>query len=59
VTWIVLIDAVLAGSVRRRLKITDTARGDLLEIWSFIAGDNPKAADKLPGWRKDLPRGRQ
>ena len=33
--------------MRRRLKVTDTAQGDLLEIWSFIARDNPKAADKL------------
>jgi toxin ParE1/3/4 len=29
------------------LKVTDTAQDDLLEIWSFIAQDNPKAADNL------------
>lgn len=33
--------------MRRRLKVTDAAQGDLYDIWSFIAGDSPEAADKL------------
>lgn len=33
--------------MRRRLKVTDAAQDDLLDIWSFIAPDNPNAADKL------------
>ena len=31
----------------RRLKVTDTAQDDLLEIWSFIAKENLAAADTL------------
>jgi toxin ParE1/3/4 len=31
----------------RRLKVTETAQDALLEVWSFIAQDNPSAADRL------------
>ena len=27
--------------------LSDEARSDLFEIWVFVAGDNPPAADKL------------
>lgn len=27
--------------------LSDEARSDLFEVWAFVAGDNPPAADKL------------
>ena len=27
--------------------LSDEARSDLWEVWAFVAGDNPRAADKL------------
>jgi len=27
--------------------LSDEARSDLWEVWAFVAGDNPLAADKL------------
>ena len=42
----------VAQSRRRAVKdfvLSDEARSDLFEVWAFVAGDNPPAADKLSG----------
>jgi len=31
----------------KQFQVADSARGDLDEIWFYIAGDNPENADKL------------
>lgn len=31
----------------KQFQVANTARGDLDEIWFYIAGDNPENADKL------------
>jgi toxin ParE1/3/4 len=31
----------------KQFQVADSARGDLDEIWFYIAGDNPDSADKL------------
>jgi toxin ParE1/3/4 len=33
--------------VSLRVELTDSARNDLVEIWTYIAGDNPAAADRV------------
>lgn len=40
--------------MRRKVELLPRARNDLLDIWLFIAGDNPNVADRVLGRISDI-----